>query len=218
MRSAGTQIYLEAIGVSIDIFPEIVYPGDILGTMKNMSVSVPACHDTGSAVVAVPTTETDFVYLSSGTWSLMGTETKTPIINDEVYKQNFTNEGGAEKTNRLLRNLPGLWFEQELYGNGLARVPGLTYDDLNQMARSTEPFRSVINPADPRFMAPGDMTSRIIEYCREHGEDEPMSMGEHIRCVYDSLALSYHRVSRTARIHYRQTLSYHQCDWGRLIE
>ena len=184
---------LEAIGVPAEIFPEIVYPGDILGTMKTMNVSIPACHDTGSAVVAVPTTDTDFVYLSSGTWSLMGTETKTPIINDEVYQQNFTNEGGAEKTNRLLRNLPGLWFEQELLREWTSKGSRVTYDDLNQLATGTEAFRSLIDPADPRFMAPGDMTSRIIAYCREHDEPEPMSMGEHIRCVYDSLALSYLR-------------------------
>ena len=184
---------LEAIGVPVEVFPDIVYPGDILGTMKNMNVSIPACHDTGSAVVAVPTTATDFVYLSSGTWSLMGTETKEPIITDEVYHQNFTNEGGAEKSNRLLRNLPGLWFEQELLREWTSKGSRVTYDDLNQLATGTEAFRSIIDPADPRFMAPGEMTSRIIEYCREHGEPEPMSMGEHIRCVYDSLALSYLR-------------------------
>ena len=182
---------LEAIGVPVEYFPEIVYPGDIIGTMKSMNVSIPACHDTGSAVVATPTTETVFVYLSSGTWSLMGTETKEPVITDEVYQQNFTNEGGAEKTNRLLRNLPGLWFEQELLREWTSKGARVTYDDLNQLAEGTEPFRSIINPADPMFMAPGDMTSRIIEYCREHDEPQPMSMGEHIRCVYDSLALSY---------------------------
>jgi rhamnulokinase len=83
---------LEAIGVPVELFPEIVYPGEILGAMKSMSVSVPACHDTGSAVVAVPSVDKDFVYLSSGTWSLMGTETKSPVINDQVYDLNFTNE------------------------------------------------------------------------------------------------------------------------------
>jgi rhamnulokinase len=182
---------LEAIGVPVDIFPEVVYPGEILGSMRSMSVSVPACHDTGSAVVAVPTADTDFVYLSSGTWSLMGTETKKPIINDQTYRLNFTNEGGAEKTNRLLRNLPGLWFEQELMREWTWKGSQVNYEDLNQLASNTEPFRSIINPADPRFMAPGDMTPRIIDYCGEHGEPEPQSMGEHIRCVYDSLALSY---------------------------
>ncbi len=182
---------LEAIGVSVEIFPNVVYPGDIIGIMKNMSVSIPACHDTGSAVVAVPSTENELCYLSSGTWSLMGTETREPVINDEVYQQNFTNEGGVEKTNRLLRNLPGLWFEQELMREWTSKGSHVNYDDLNQLASGAEAFRSLINPADPRFLAPGDMTPRIIEYCREHNEPEPQSMGEHIRCVYDSLALSY---------------------------
>ncbi|TRO51938.1 rhamnulokinase [Candidatus Bathyarchaeota archaeon] len=182
---------LEAIGVSVDIFPEIVYPGEILGAMKNMSVSIPACHDTGSAVVAVPSADKDFVYLSSGTWSLMGTETKAPVINDQVYELNFTNEGGVEKTNRLLKNLPGLWFEQELMREWTGKGSPITYQDLYKLASTSEPFRFIINPADPRFMAPGDMTPRIVEYCREHGLVEPLSMAEHIRCVYDSLALSY---------------------------
>ena len=182
---------LEAIGVPVDIFPEIVYPGEILGIMKNMSVSVPACHDTGSAVVAVPSVERDFVYLSSGTWSLMGTDTKAPVINDQVYDLNFTNEGGAEKTNRLLRNLPGLWFEQELMREWTGKGSPITQEDLYKHASTAEPFRSIINPADPRFMAPGDMTPRIVEYCRDHDLIEPLSMAEHIRCVYDSLALSY---------------------------
>lgn len=182
---------LEAIGVSPDIFPEIVYPGSIIGAMKNISVSIPACHDTGSAVVAVPSTEQDFVYLSSGTWSLMGTETKQPIINDKVYNENFTNEAGAEKTNRLLRNLPGLWFEQELIREWTSKGSPVTHDDVAKMAAGARPFRSIIDPADRRFNPPGEMTPRIAECCRDLGEPEPQSMGEHIRCVYDSLALSY---------------------------
>ena len=182
---------LESIGVSPDIFPEIIYPGSILGAMKNISVSVPACHDTGSAVVAVPSTEHDFVYLSSGTWSLMGTETKQPIINDRVYNENFTNEAGAEKTNRLLRNLPGLWFEQELIREWTSKGSAVTHNDVAKMAAGATPFRSIINPADSRFTPPGDMTPRIVECCRDLGEPEPQSMGEHIRCVYDSLALNY---------------------------
>lgn len=182
---------LDAIGVPFEIFPDIIHPGETLGVLRDINVSVPACHDTGSAVVAVPSRERDFVYLSSGTWSLMGTETKKPIINDQTYNLNFTNEGGAEKTNRLLRNLPGLWFEQELTREWTMKGSPVTYDDLNQLASGAESFKSLINPADPRFTAPGEMTPRIIEYCREHGEPEPKSMAEHIRCIYDSLSFSY---------------------------
>ena len=182
---------LEAVGVNPAMFPEIVYPGTILGSMKNISVSVPACHDTGSAVVAVPSTESDFIYLSSGTWSLMGTETKQPVINDRVYNENFTNEAGAEKTNRLLRNLPGLWFEQELIREWTGKGSPVTHDDLTKMAKTAQPFRSLIAPADRSFIPPGEMTPRIVECCRNLGEPEPQSMAEHIRCVYDSIALNY---------------------------
>lgn len=182
---------LDAVGLSVDLFPELIQPGTILGTMKNINVSIPACHDTGSAIVAVPSTDHHFVYLSSGTWSLMGTEIKKPIINDKVYKLNFTNEGGVEKTTRLLRNLPGLWFEQELMREWSGKGSPTTYDDIEKMITETRPFRSLIDPADPRFISPGDMTPRIIEYCREHNEPEPLSMAEHIQCVYDSLALNY---------------------------
>ena len=99
---------LESIGIPVEIFPDIVFPGEILGNVKNINISVPVCHDTGSAIVAIPTINPYFAYLSSGTWSLMGTETSSPIINDDVYQNNFTNEGGAKNRNRLLRNLPGL--------------------------------------------------------------------------------------------------------------
>jgi len=185
------QDILEAIGVPLEIFPDIIYPGSVLGAMKNISVSIPACHDTGSAVVAVPTSEADFAYLSSGTWSLMGTETRKPVINDKVYRYNFTNEAGAEKTNRLLKNLPGLWFEQELIREWTRKGSPVNHADLFTMAEEAQPFRSIIDPADPCFNAPGDMTPRIVKYCREHGEPAPQSIAEHIRCVYDSLALSY---------------------------
>jgi rhamnulokinase len=182
---------IESIGIPVEIFPDIVFPGEILGNLKNINISVPVCHDTGSAIVAIPTINPYFAYLSSGTWSLMGTETSSPIINDDVYHNNFTNEGGAENRNRLLRNLPGLWFEQELMREWTGKGSPITHEDLYKIASGAEPFSSIIDPSDSRFMAPGEMTSRIIKYCREHGEKEPQSMAEHIRCVYDSLALSY---------------------------
>lgn len=182
---------LSAIDVPFDLFPSIVYPGEVLGTIGDINVSIPSCHDTGSAVVAVPSTDNVYCYLSSGTWSLMGTETKKPVITDEVYKQNFTNEGGVEGTNRLLKNLPGLWFEQELMREWTSKGSLVRHEDLYQLASGVQAFRSVINPADASFIPPGDMTPRIAEYCRDHGEPVPVSMGEHIRCVYDSLALSY---------------------------
>ncbi len=182
---------IQAVGLPEDIFPPIAQPGTILGVMKNANVTAPACHDTGSAVAAVPTKSRDFCYISSGTWSLLGTEISSPIINDKTYELNFTNEGGVEGTTRLLRNLPGLWFEQELLREWVSKGEAVTHDDMQTMASLSVPFRSFIDPWDASFLAPGEMTPRIVQYCRSTDQEEPMSMGQHIRCVYDSLAVLY---------------------------
>jgi rhamnulokinase len=182
---------IDAVGLSVDMFPDVVQPGTILGAMKNVNVTTPASHDTGSAVAAVPTKAKDFCYISSGTWSLLGTEVASPVINDKVYDLNFTNEGGVDGSTRLLRNLPGLWFEQELLREWVSKGAAVNYDDMQKMAAVSEPFTSFIDPWDASFLAPGDMTPRIVQYCKSTGQHEPMSMGEHIRCVYDSLAVLY---------------------------
>lgn len=182
---------LEAVKIPVDIFPDIVEPGELLGESLGLRVCAPACHDTGSAVAAVPTKSEDFSYISSGTWSLLGTEAGAPVINDAVYRNNFTNEGGAEGTFRLLRNLPGLWFEQELLREWRMKGSVVGYDELYEAADKAPPFRSLIDPNDPVFHDPGDMTPRIGRYCVETGQEAPMSIGEYIRCVYESLALNY---------------------------
>ena len=182
---------IETVGLPLDIFPQVVQPGTILGSMKNINVTTPASHDTGSAVAAVPTKAKEFCYISSGTWSLLGTELASPVINDKVYEQNFTNEGGVGGTTRLLRNLPGLWFEQELLREWVSKGAAVNYDDMQTMASVSVPFKSFIDPWDASFLAPGEMTPRIVQFCRSTGQHEPMSMGEHIRCVYDSLAVLY---------------------------
>jgi len=182
---------LEAVKIPVDIFPEVVRPGELIGESLGLRVCAPACHDTGSAVAAVPTRVEDFLYISSGTWSLLGTEVKEPAISDAVYRNNFTNEGGAEDTFRLLRNLPGLWFEQELLREWRMKGSLVGYDELYEAAEKAPPFTSLIDPNDPIFHDPGDMTPRIGRYCAETGQEAPMSIGEHIRCIYESLALSY---------------------------
>jgi len=184
---------LEAVKIPVDIFPEVVEPGTFLGESLGLRVCAPACHDTGSAVSAVPTKTEDFLYISSGTWSLLGTEVKQPVINDAVYRHNFTNEGGAGGTFRLLRNLPGLWLEQELLREWRMKGSVVGYDELYESAEKAPPFRSLIDPGDPVFQSPGEMTPRIGRYCVETGQEPPMSIGEHIRCVYESLALNYRR-------------------------
>ena len=132
-----------------------------------MAVVNVASHDTASAVIAVPNQARDILYISSGTWSLMGTELKSPIISSSSLKANCTNEGGLENTTRFLKNIMGLWIIQE--SSRQWKREGLEYSfaELEQMARSATPFASLIDPDDARFSLPGDMPKRICDYCRD---------------------------------------------------
>jgi rhamnulokinase len=186
---------IEAVNLP-PIFPEVIHPGELVGLSGRTPVVAPASHDTGSAVAAVPSRDRGFAYVSSGTWSLMGTEVDRPHIDEKVYGLNFTNEGGVDGTFRLLKNLPGLWFEQEFLREWRMKGSTLSYAELYEAAEKSPAFTSLIDPGDPRFNGPGDMTPRIIEFCAEMGQPKPMSVGEHIRCVYESLALNYRRTLR----------------------
>ena len=182
---------LGAIGVPTHIFGDIVPPGTRLGDYRGIPVFAPASHDTGSAVVGVPATRSDFAYLSSGTWSLLGLEIQEPIISDASFAANLTNEGGVEGTFRFLVNVMGLWLVQQCRATWAAdgRVPG--YGQLTDEARSAAPFVSLIDPDDDLFFAPGDMPARIRDYCRASGQPVPDSVGAVMRCVNESLALKY---------------------------
>lgn len=186
------------------IFTDITKPGTIIGRIsvdysnefgfENASVVAVAEHDTGSAVVAVPTEEKDFVYISSGTWSLMGVETNNPVINEKTYKYNFTNEGGAFGTFRLLKNVMGLWIVQECKRHWDSAGEVYSYAQLDELAWRSEPFKCFIDPDDDLFVTPGDMPSKIIKFCRDTGQQPPDSKGDVIRCIMESLALKYRNV------------------------
>ena len=182
---------LSKVGVPTDIFPPIIESGDHLGEYKGVLVVAPACHDTASAVVAVPTDSRDYVYLSSGTWSLMGVEIDRPLITDASYEANMTNEGGVEGAFRLLRNVMGLWLEQECVRTWNQAGSSFSHEALIMEARSMEPFRSLIDPDDRSFLLPGDMPARIRDYCMGTGQDPPVTVGQFIRTIYESLALKY---------------------------
>jgi rhamnulokinase len=190
-------------GLPQHIFGEIEEPGTPVGpilrevvdetggTYEGLKVVHTAAHDTASAVVAVPAKERDFIYISSGTWSLMGTELASAETGSEAYRHEFTNEGGAEGKIRFLKNIMGLWLEQESRRQWAREGKSYTYDELSDMAVASEPLRSLIDPSDPVFIAPGDMPRRIAEYCKSTGQPVPETPGQIVRCIFDSLALCY---------------------------
>lgn len=180
---------------------DLAQPGDVLGTFSpavseelggaRFDVYHVASHDTASAVLSVPAKEKDFVYISSGTWSLMGTELDAPLITDESRRLNFTNEGGAGKTVRFLKNIMGLWIVQESRRQWQREGKDYSFADLQRMAEAEAPLQSFINPDDALFSTPGDMPGRIAEYCRRTGQKAPENEGQTVRTIMESLALCY---------------------------
>lgn len=182
---------LTQLGIPTHIFPATVQPGTQIGTYQNVPVLAPACHDTGSAVVAIPTTTDEFAYLSSGTWSLLGLEVEQPIINDAAFEANVTNEGGVYGTIRLLKNVMGLWLAQECRATWQTRGTTYSYDELVDLASQAAPFRSLIDPDHAMFVRGGDMPARIQDFCRQSAQPVPENVGEVMRCIFESLALKY---------------------------
>ena len=192
---------LDKIGLPRKLFGEIVQPGYNLGKLLpqvigetgkcNADVLTVASHDTASAVIAVPTQEEDFIYISSGTWSLMGTELKAPLISEQSNKLNLTNEGGAMKTIRFLKNIMGLWIIQESRRQWKREGKDYSFAQMEAWAKECKPFRSLINPDYVSFATPGNMPEKIRDYCRMTNQPVPETVGEVVRCIYESLALKY---------------------------
>lgn len=193
---------LHKLGLPEDLFTEIVYPGEKVGTLRpelaeelgvgQIPVIAVASHDTGSAVASVPVVgEKDFIYISSGTWSLMGVELNQPNLSDEALSYNFTNEGGVDKTIRFLKNIMGLWLIQESRRQWDREGELLSFDELERQANAAQPFASMIDPDDEAFQTPGNMPERIREYCRKTGQKVPETKGEIVRCIAQSLAFRY---------------------------
>lgn len=185
---------LAKLGFPTVIFPEIVPPGTRLGAYEGIPVIAPACHDTGSAVAAVPTTTPDFAYISSGTWSLVGLEVDKPILTPEALAANVTNEGGIYGTYRLLKNVMGLWILQQCRATWAAAGEAYSYGELVQLAMQAAPLTAVFNPNDPAFLPPGDHPQRIRDICQQTGQPAPQTVGAVVRCVLESLALTYRDV------------------------
>ena len=186
---------LKKLGLPKKLFPEIVPAGTVLGPvlpefgLTGAQVVASCSHDTGAAVAAVPATGKGWAYLSSGTWSLLGVELKKPLITDQSRQHNFTNEVGYGHSIRFLKNIIGLWIQQEC-----RRQWGKhDYNELRQLAEKCAPLRSLINPNDERFGKPGNMPEKIAAFCRETGQPVPTTPGEFTRCILESLALLYRR-------------------------
>jgi rhamnulokinase len=192
---------LEKLGIPTHFLPPIIQPGTVLGELlpdvieetglKSVRVVAPACHDTGSAVAAIPTQSRDVAYISSGTWSLMGAEVNEPIITLHSLADNFTNEGGVCGTFRFLKNIAGLWLVQECRRIWALEGEEYSYDELTQMASEAKAFASFVDPDDPGFLRLGHMPAAIQKFCRQTGQPVPESKGAIIRCVLESLALKY---------------------------
>ena len=205
LLNAHTRDYAKDIiakaGIGQGLFGDIVSPGTSMGKLlpqvqsevgkTDAEVLTVASHDTASAVIAVPTQEKEFLFISSGTWSLMGTELDSPKINEETEKYNFTNEGGVNNTIRFLKNIMGLWLIQESRRQWKREGKDYSFAELEALAKDAKPFQCFINPDDPTFVAPGDLPTRVREFCKKTGQYVPETVGEIVRCIYESLAMKY---------------------------
>ena len=186
---------LSQIGIPTHFLSEIVMPGTRLGNWNGIPVIAPATHDTGSAVVAVPTTTSDFAYLSSGTWSLLGLELDHPIMNDLAYEANVTNEGGYGGTFRLLKNIMGLWLIEQSLAVWSREGASYRYEDFPSLIGTVaDPFRSMVDADDMRFFSPGDIPAHIRAYCQETNQPVPTTHAEVLTCIHVSMAMKYRYV------------------------
>lgn len=194
---------LNTLGLKRERFGQMTQPGTVVGTLSpevqtltgygDVPVVAVAGHDTASAVASVPARDEHFAYLSSGTWSLMGIETPSAIINEKSYDLNFTNEGGIEGTTRFLKNICGMWLYEQCRKEW-PDVADVSHAELQRAAMELPENHSFINPDDPEFANPRSMVQAIQASCRKQGMPVPTSHAEICRCIFDSLARRYKEV------------------------
>jgi rhamnulokinase len=183
----------------------IVEPGSILGillpniagqsALAGTTVIAPACHDTGSAVAAISARD-GTAFLSSGTWSLLGTELDSPVITPDALRLNFTNEGGVGGTTRLLKNVMGLWMLQGCRSSWTAQGHNYEYRELIELAAREPSFRYLVDPDDELFLRPANMLAAIDKFCTQTHQPIPQEPGAYVRTVLESLAFKYRLVLR----------------------
>jgi rhamnulokinase len=187
------------------LLTELIEPGTQLGTLlpsiardsalSGTPVIAPATHDTGSAVAAICARE-GTAFLSSGTWSLLGTELDAPVISVEALRLNFTNEGGVNGTTRLLKNVMGLWMLQCCRQAWAARGQCCEHYELMELAAHTDAFVSLVDPDHPSFLRPADMPAAVDQFCERTHQSSPQSTGAYVRAILESLAFKYSLVVR----------------------
>lgn len=192
---------LDAFGIKESVFAPLVQPGTVLGELSkevceecgvDPAPVISVCgHDTQSAITSVPCEDGDFAFLSSGTWSLFGTELDKPIVNETSMNINITNEGGFDGSTGFLKNIIGLWLIQESRRQWKREGKEYSYADLEKLALAAEPFKCFIDPDAPEFVPHGNIPERVREFCRKTGQYVPETVGEIMRCIYESLAMKY---------------------------
>ena len=193
----------ERLGLPLEIMPQVQATGFVVDHLLKsvadetgagaISVVAPACHDTGSAVVAVPAQGRNWAYLSSGTWSLIGVELPSPLITAESLRCNFTNEGGYNGTTRFLKNIMGLWIVQQCRRQWAAEGQEYDYAEMARLAEEAAPFPAFINPNDASFAGFCNMPEAIRAFCRRTDQAVPETPGAILRCAFESLALLYRK-------------------------
>lgn len=195
MLSPKTQSWsdavLEAFGIDRNIFPPLCESGPVNGTYKDIKVITVAGHDTQCAVAAMPCTKDNAAFLSCGTWSLIGCELDEPVVTDESNTLALSNELGANGKINYLKNISGLWLIQETKRDFAKSGKSYSYNELEQLAKASEPFKCFIDPDDSLLSAHGNLPDKIKEYCKVTNQQIPETVGEIVRCIYESLALKY---------------------------
>ncbi len=195
---------IDALGLPRKMFGEIVAPGTVLGPIRDavanfigkagIPVIASASHDTASAVAGIPMSDGQKLWLSSGTWSIMGVETNTPVTTAESFERGFCNELGVNQSVRFLKNIAGLWLIQECKRQWDLDGESIDYATMTRMAEAAEPFSAFINPDDEVFASPGNMPEKIRNWCEKSGQKIPADKGTILRVATDSIALKYREV------------------------
>ena len=205
-----SQKLIEKLGLELKLFQKIIPSGTVIGKLredvakkvglkKDTNIITPACHDTGSAIAAVPVEMSKYKrkewgYLSSGTWSLLGVELNKPIINTKSLELNFTNEGGVENTIRFLKNVTALWIIQECKKEWEKQSLEISWEQITSSAAEAKHFQCFLNPDDPLFHNPPDMIKAIQQFCERSDQIPPKTIGDISRVIFESLAFRYKQV------------------------